>query len=87
MVWNVNTQSFQETHFATFPSRLVEPCVQISSKPGDFVLDTFFGPGTVGLACTQSKRQYAGAELNPEYAKMAADRLEISGNNIMKVAV
>jgi site-specific DNA-methyltransferase (adenine-specific) len=86
-VWNVNTQSFQEAHFATFPPKLVEPCVQISSKPGDFVLDPFFGSGTVGLVCTQNGRQYVGIELNPEYVKMAADRLGIFGNNIMKVAV
>jgi site-specific DNA-methyltransferase (adenine-specific) len=86
-VWNINTQSFQEAHFATFPPKLVEPCVQISSMPGDFVLDPFFGSGTVGLVCVQNRRQYVGIELNPEYVKMAADRLGIVGNNIMKVAV
>jgi site-specific DNA-methyltransferase (adenine-specific) len=86
-VWNINTQSFQEAHFATFPPKLVEPCVQISSKPGDFVLDPFFGSGTVGVVCVHNGRQYVGIELNPEYVKMAADRLGIFGNNIMKVAV
>ncbi|MDR3122320.1 MAG: site-specific DNA-methyltransferase, partial [Treponema sp.] len=80
-VWNINTQSFQDAHFATFPPKLVEPCVCISSKPGDFVLDPFFGSGTVGVVCVQNRRCYVGIELNLEYVKMAAGRLGIFGNN------
>jgi site-specific DNA-methyltransferase (adenine-specific) len=89
-VWNINTQSFQEAHFATFPQKLVEPCVLISSKPGDFILDPFFGSGTVGVVCVQNQRQYVGIELNPEYVEIAANRLGTLGikeTNIMKVAV
>jgi site-specific DNA-methyltransferase (adenine-specific) len=86
-VWNINTQSFQEAHFATFPSKLVEPCLLISSKPGDFVLDPFFGSGTVGVVCVQNERQYVGLEINPEYVEIAANRLGIAETNIMKVAV
>jgi len=86
-VWNINTQSFQEAHFATFPSKLVEPCIFISSRPGDFILDPFFGSGTVGLVCVQNNRQYVGIELNQEYVEIAANRLGIAETNIMKVAV
>jgi len=89
-VWNINTQSFHDAHFATFPQKLIEPCIQISSKPDDFVLDPFFGSGTVGLVCVQTKRKYVGIELNPEYIEIAADRLNIFGKpeaNIFKVAV
>jgi site-specific DNA-methyltransferase (adenine-specific) len=86
-VWNINTQSFQEAHFATFPPKLVEPCVLIGSKPGDFILDPFFGSGTVGVICREHKRHYVGLELNPEYVAIAAQRLEIAENNIIKVAV
>lgn len=86
-VWNINTQSFQEAHFATFPPKLIEPCVLISSKPGDFILDPFFGSGTVGVVCVQQKRKYVGLELNPEYVAIAADRLGLREDNIIKVAV
>jgi DNA methylase len=41
-VWNTHTQAFPGAHFATFPPKLVEPCVKASSRPGDFVLDTLF---------------------------------------------
>jgi site-specific DNA-methyltransferase (adenine-specific) len=88
-VWNINTQPFQEAHFATFPQKLVESCVQISSKPDDFILDPFFGSGTVGVVCIQNKRKYVGIEVNPEYIEIAADRLDILGiteANSMRVA-
>jgi site-specific DNA-methyltransferase (adenine-specific) len=58
-----------------------------STKPGDFVLDPFFGSGTVGVVCVKNKRQYVGIELNPEYVGIAANRLGITENNILKVAV
>ncbi|MDR1389411.1 MAG: site-specific DNA-methyltransferase [Treponema sp.] len=86
-VWNINTQSFSDAHFATFPTTLAEPCVFISSKPGDFVLDPFFGSGTVGVVCAKNDRHYVGIELNPEYVDIAARRLGLAENNIMKVAV
>jgi site-specific DNA-methyltransferase (adenine-specific) len=66
---------------------LVEPCVLISSKPGDFILDPFFGSGTVGVVCVQYKRRYVGLELNPDYVAIAANRLGIAEDNIIKVAV
>jgi site-specific DNA-methyltransferase (adenine-specific) len=89
-VWNINTQSFQDAHFATFPPKLVEPCIRIASKPGDFILDPFFGSGTVGVVCVQTSRNYVGIELNPEYIEIAADRLDTfgkPGTHILKVAV
>jgi site-specific DNA-methyltransferase (cytosine-N4-specific) len=74
-VWDINTQAFPKAHFATFPTELVRPCVLISSKPGDFVLDPFFGSGTVGVVCQDTERKYIGIELNPEYVGIAMDRL------------
>ena len=74
-VWDVNTEPFVEAHFATFPSTLVEPCIRSSSRPGDFVLDPFFGSGTVGVACEKLRRDYVGIELHPDYVKIAVKRL------------
>lgn len=74
-VWNVNTQGFNGAHFATFPPALIEPCILASTKPGDFVLDPFFGSGTAGLVARQRGRKYVGIELNPDYVTLAAERL------------
>ena len=86
-VWNVNTQAFSEAHFATFPSKLIEPCIKASTKPGDYVLDPFFGSGTVGIVCADLQRRYIGVELNPEYIEIAAKRLCATEEKIIKVVV
>lgn len=74
-VWNVNTRPFSGAHFATFPPELIRPCVLASTKPGDFVLDPFFGSGTVGVVSQEENRRFVGIELNPEYVQLANDRL------------
>lgn len=85
-VWDVNTQPFAEAHFATFPSRLIEPCILASTKPRDYVLDPFFGSGTVGIVCAEHQRSYVGIELNPEYVTISAKRLNAAKDKIIKVA-
>ncbi len=74
-VWSIPTEPFPGAHFATFPPKLVEPCVLAGSKPGDWVLDPFFGSGTVGVVCEEQRRNYVGIELNPEYVEIALQRI------------
>ena len=74
-VWTVSTQPFKGAHFATFPPKLIEPCVLAGSKPGDTVLDPFNGAGTTGLVAHRNGREYVGIELNPEYAAIAEARI------------
>lgn len=85
-VWNIHTQAFPGAHFATFPPKLVEPCIKASSRPGDFVLDPFFGSGTVGVVARELGRRYAGIELHPEYVAMAAKRLDDTGQTVVRIA-
>lgn len=74
-VWDINTEPSGQAHFATFPLALIEPCILAASRIGDYVLDPFFGAGTVGVACTKLRRNYVGIELNPEYVTLAARRI------------
>ncbi|HSQ51976.1 MAG TPA: site-specific DNA-methyltransferase, partial [Nitrospiraceae bacterium] len=55
-VWTVATQPFPGAHFATFPPKLIEPCILAGSRPGDTVLDPFGGAGTTGLAADRLGR-------------------------------
>ncbi len=75
-VWSINTSATDGSHIASFPEELVEPCVLAGTKPGDFVLDPFFGCGTVGLVCRRLNRKFIGIELNPEYVDQAMEFLE-----------
>ncbi|KPW73774.1 MULTISPECIES: DNA-methyltransferase [Pseudomonas syringae group] len=85
-VWNVNTKPYAGAHFATFPPELVRPCVKASTEPGDFVLDPFFGAGTVGLVCNEEGRKYAGVELNPSYVYLAVERLGGIFHNVVRIS-
>jgi len=86
-VWNINTQAFAKAHFATFPTQLIEPCILASTKPEDYVLDPFFGSGTVGVVCAAHRRRYVGIEIHPEYVALAEQRLRAMEESMIKVAV
>ncbi|EGQ9125410.1 site-specific DNA-methyltransferase [Vibrio parahaemolyticus] len=86
-VWNIKTKGFSGAHFATFPTELVRPCILSSSQPGDYVLDPFFGSGTVGVVCREESRNYLGIELNPEYISIAVDRLNGDEDNVIRISV
>jgi site-specific DNA-methyltransferase (adenine-specific) len=75
-VWSINTAPTNGNHIAAFPEELVEPCILGSTRPGDFVLDPFFGCGTVGLVSQRLRRRFIGIELNPEYVEQAVTLLE-----------
>jgi len=74
-VWTVATQPYAEAHFATFPPKLIEPCILAGTKPGGVVLDPFGGAGTTGLVADRHGRDAILCELNPEYAAMAHRRI------------
>ena len=81
-VWTVATRPFSEAHFATFPPKLIEPCILAGCPKGGLVLDPFMGAGTTGLVAQAHGRHYVGIELNAEYAEMA--RLRIAGKEPIK---
>lgn len=74
-VWEIATQAYKEPHFATFPEKLVEPCILAGSRPGDTVLDPFAGSGTAGKVAMALGRMFVGIELNQKYAEMAERRM------------
>ena len=74
-VWTVTTQPFAGAHFATFPPKLIEPCILAGAPEGGVVLDPFAGAGTTGLVALRHNRSFVGCELNPEYAELARDRI------------
>jgi site-specific DNA-methyltransferase (adenine-specific) len=80
-VWSVKTEPFNEAHFATFPPKLIEPCVLSCSSENDYILDPFFGSGTTGLVAALKGRNFLGIELNRDYIDIAEKRLIEKGIN------
>jgi DNA modification methylase len=71
----VNPKPYNEAHFATFPEKLVEPCILAGCPDGGTVLDPFCGSGTTGVVALRLSRKFIGIELNPEYAELAEKRI------------
>lgn len=75
-VWTVATQPYAGAHFATFPTKLIEPCILAGCPEGGAVLDPFAGSGTVGDLAQTFRRKAILIELNPEYVELATKRIE-----------
>jgi len=74
-VWIVNTKPNSCAHFATYPEELIIPCILAGSHEGGIVLDPFIGSGTTAVTAVKLLRKYIGCEINPEYIKIAEDRI------------
>ena len=58
------------------PLAFIRQIVEVSSNPGDRVLDPFMGSGTTAVGCKELGRQYLGFDTSVEYVKMARERLK-----------
>lgn len=81
-VWSVNVQPTKEAHFATYPQKLITPCILAGCRVGGVVLDPFMGSGTTGIVARKLERNFIGIELNPEYRNMAERRIFNEGENL-----
>lgn len=81
-VWTVTTSNYEGAHFATFPQKLIEPCILAGSRENDIILDPFMGSGTTAITAISHKRKVWGIELNTEYIELQKKRIEkcINGN-------
>ena len=73
-VWTVTTKPFKKAHFATFPPKLIEPCILAGCPKGGIVLDPFSGAGTTAFVSAENNRNYIGIELNQDYIDIAEQR-------------
>jgi site-specific DNA-methyltransferase (cytosine-N4-specific) len=78
-VWPIPTEPFSGAHFATFPPKLIEPCVLAGSNKNDYIIDPFFGSGTTGLVANMHERNFIGIELKKDYIELARERLSSHG--------
>lgn len=74
-VWSVPVSTYKGAHFATYPEKLIEPCVLAGSNENDTVLDVFNGSGTTGAVAIKHGRNYIGIDLNSDYLELAENRL------------
>ena len=58
---------FKKAHIATFPPKLIEPCILAGCPKDGIVLDPFLGSGTTAFVARENNRNYLAIDLNPEY--------------------
>jgi len=75
-VWNIRSVQRNDYHEAMFPEELVFRCIKMYSFPGDVVFDPFMGSGSVASAAKKLGRHYLGYELDPNYVKLAEDKIK-----------
>lgn len=74
-VWHLPTHAFKGAHFATFPPKLIEPCILAGTAVGGVVLDPFAGAGTTGMVAQILGRDAVLIDLNPEYGPLMQRRI------------
>ena len=66
----------RKAHPTQKPEALLHRILIASTKPGDTVLDPFFGTGTTGAVAKRLGRKFIGIERDVDYARAATERIE-----------
>ncbi|MGH6887808.1 MAG: site-specific DNA-methyltransferase [Rhizomicrobium sp.] len=64
-----------KAHSTQKPESLLHRVIVSSTKPGEVVLDPFFGSGTTGAVARRLGRRFIGLERDADYAKLARTRI------------
>jgi modification methylase len=65
----------RKAHPTQKPESLLYRVIMASTKPGDVVLDPFFGTGTTGAVAKKLGRNFIGCERDLEYIAVAKERI------------
>ena len=78
-VWRIRTvpktEKLHGYHPTQKPLRLVRRALLASTREGALVFDPFTGSGTTAVAAKELNRFFVGAELEKEFAELAARRI------------
>ena len=78
--WNINqvknVSKKEVNHPCVMPLEVMKNIIGILPKD-ILVFDPFMGSGTTGVACKQLGIDFLGAEIDPDYFKIASDRIDL----------
>lgn len=66
----------ERIHPTQKPLALIKYLIETYSNQGDIVLDFVMGSGTTAVAALKLGRHFYGCDINPEYVKLANERIE-----------
>jgi len=83
---NVKANHVEKTpHPCQFPVELVERLVLALTNTSEWVLDPFMGVGTSAIAALIHDRKAIGAEIMPEYIKIAKERIQLAEEGKLRI--
>jgi site-specific DNA-methyltransferase (adenine-specific) len=75
-LWSIPPESARRVgHPAPFPVELPEQLIRLYTFKNDLVLDPFMGSGSALVAAARVGRRYVGYDLDPEYVRIAEQRV------------
>lgn len=75
-VWHVPSVKSSYKHFATYPPKLIEPCILAGSRESGTVLDPFAGTGTTGEVARIHNRDFILIDISKENIDICHQRLD-----------
>ena len=88
--WNskerVSLDDGKIAHLAQKPIKLLRRIILATTNKNDVVLDPFLGTGTTMVASKELSRKSIGIEINPDYAKMALDRIQHTKKRVTEIS-
>ncbi len=69
----------ERIHPTQKPLKLIIKLIELTTHPGDIVVDPFMGSGTTAVACRLTNRHYIGFEIDKKYCKIAQKRVNSIG--------
>lgn len=83
---NVKSNHVEKTiHPCQFPVELIERLVLSMTNEGDWVFDPFMGVGSTAVAALINNRKAIGAEIMPEYVKIANERIKLAEKGKLRI--
>ena len=65
----------RKAHPTQKPEALLHRVILASTRPGELIVDPFFGSGTTGAVARRLGRRYLGIESEPAYVRLAGERI------------
>ena len=88
-VWRLTAPGGNEKihgkHPTQKPVALIERCLLASTQPGDLVFDPFAGSGSTGVAALACGRDFLGSEIDPQFARLASQRLRAADSDEVQI--
>jgi site-specific DNA-methyltransferase (adenine-specific) len=78
-VIDVNNEHGRAVHPTQKPLGILAPLIAYSVPVAGLVIDPFMGSGSTGIAASMLGRRWLGAELNPDYIALQAERTRQPG--------